>query len=315
MTASILPFARFAGVERFQSVAAEEAVLVAQTEAQRLVVVERYAPKIFGMRSELNRVDDVLADRADSYARLLHRCGGIGNVAWIPPFAPWIYWTAMLVMVILEIPVNAAAIDLLRLPVAESHMFATFVALANLVAAKFTARAVRQWDVDQAPARSLAIAAIANAALLAGLLALAWMRADAVAGVGSPLAFLALQLMFYTVALLASYFQTPPSAETEQDSAQLRRAEHQLRQTWKERARLARYHNIALARIQSKVRRLEHDCARRIAHCRSRCWAGSPDAEPLEPITQANFQPLELGEPVDHHPVCIDAVVAAHRLS
>lgn len=313
MTASILPFVRSFGVERHQSVTAEEAALVAQTEARRLAIVNRHARTLFGTRSELNRVDDILSDRAETYARSVARFGALGGVAWTPPFAPWLYWVAMLLMLVLEIPVNAAAIDLLRLPEVESVMLATFFAIANIVAAKYTGRALRQWSPDHAPVRTIAIAVIANISLLAGLFALARMRAEAVDGAGSPWAFLVLQLMFYAIALFAAYMQTSPIAEAEQDAAQLRRVERQLRRAWTQRARLARVHNVSLARIQLQVRRAEHECARRVAELRARRWPDVPGATPLEPITTANFQPLDLGEPVDHHPVSIDVLVPARR--
>lgn len=314
MTAAILPFARSHDIERYQSVAADEAVLVAHSESQRLAIVQRHAPALFGLRSELNRVDDALSDRADTYARLLARSGDICETRWAPPFAPWLYWVVMMAMLLLEIPVNAAAIDLLRLPEAESYMLAAFFALANMVAAKYTARTIRQWTPDAMPVRSVAVAAVANIALLFGLLALADMRAEAADGAGSPLTFLVLQLMFYTIALLAAFWQTAPCADTELDGRQLQRAERAFRLCWQQRSRLAIKHNVVLAQIQAQMRREEHACARRVAMLRARRWAEDAADPLLEPITQANFQPIDLGEPVDHHPVSIEDVVPVRRI-
>lgn len=315
MTASILPFGRSSDIERHQSVAAEEAALIAAAETRRLALVRRASPTLFGLRSELNRIDDVLCDRANTCSRLLARSGHIGEDRWSPPFAPWVFWLVMGFLLILEIPVNAAAIDLLRLPVAESYMLATFFALGNLIGAKYSGRAIRQWSADMMPVRTCAVAALANMALLGGLLALALLRSDAADGVGGPWAFLALQLMFYAIALLASFLQTPRSAEAEQDELRFRRAERAFRSCWAKRSHIARRHNVVLSQVQASVRRVEHDCARRISLLRARRWVADGDEQCSEPITQANFEPLDLGEPVDHHPVRIEMVVPPRKLA
>jgi hypothetical protein len=56
------------GESRWQPVAPEEAVLIASAQAHRLALVQRASPTLFGLRSDLIVMDDILSDRADTDA-------------------------------------------------------------------------------------------------------------------------------------------------------------------------------------------------------------------------------------------------------
>ncbi|WP_448585420.1 hypothetical protein [Thermaurantiacus sp.] len=222
------------------------------------------------------------------------------------------FWTSILVMLALEVPVNAAALDVLRLPALESVMLALFLALANLLAAKYSGRVLRQWVNLRHGRRDLILAGAVNLILLLALATMAHLRARASDQSEATLAFLAMQLLFYAVTLLASFLHTNPSAEAEQEQRLLARSARALGRALRRRARAVRRHNVALERLRAGIRKVERDCARRIFERRARLSRGPvpPPAWFREPITAANFEPIDLGQPVALHPDPLGASIA-----
>lgn len=317
MTADILTFTPDPETDRCQPMAPEEAAMVATAEGMRMRAVRRAAPRLFGLRSEINRLDAILRDRSEAHARLSAYASDAGRDGWAPPFPPLFYWVFISAMLVLEVPVNAAALDLLRLPALESVMLALFMALANLLAAKYSGRVLRQWNGLREQWRSLGLVAIVNVTLLLALGMTAHLRAEASGHPGSTLSFLALQLLFYAVALIASCLHTPPCAVAEQEHRLLQRAARSVERAWTARARVARRHNVALERLQAELRAIEQACARRVFERRARLARG-PGQVPAffrEPVTAANFQPLDLGRPVDLEPQPLGAVAPGTSLT
>lgn len=287
MTADILTVTPDAETDRCQPMAPEEAAMVATAEGMRMRAVRRAAPRPLGLRSEINRLDAILRDRSEAHARLSAHASDAGRDGRAPPFPPPFYRAFIGAVLVLEVPVNAAALDVLRLPALESVMLALFIAFANLLAAKYSGRVLRQWNGLLEQWRSLGLVAIVHLTLLLALGMTAHLWAEASGHPAFTLAFLALQLLFYALALIASYLHTPPCAVAEQEHRLLQRSARSVEHAWKARARLARGSRRVPAFFQ-------------------------------EPITAASFQPIHLGRPVDLDPqplgaVAPDTMLPTHR--
>ncbi|MFN3371033.1 MAG: hypothetical protein ACK4Z0_05850 [Sphingomonadaceae bacterium] len=309
MTADILTLASGATGERI-ALSPAEAELLARAETARFRAVERGAPMLASLKARIDRLDSAIADRAETVRRLRTYASSTGLDGWAPPIPGWIFWPVMLVMLLLEIPVNAAALDLLRLPVLESYMLAGFFAIASLLGAKSTARAIRQWRAEDHGRRDLIVAIAVNAVLLVGLALMARLRAEASGEGAATLAFLALQLLFYAVAFVLAWLNTCPDAEAEQEMKRLRHAERALGRAARARTRLVARHNAGLQRLEARLGTIEQDCARRIHRLRARAARGGIAVAQLQPIDPSTFQRLGLGQPIRPEPIVLNAASA-----
>lgn len=307
------PSAAIAGHQR---VSPWEAARLAEAQAQRMAEVGAAAPALFAVRSEINRLDDRIRELVEERTLAWRALRDTGARAFVPPFAPFVFWLLIGLMLLLEVPVNAAALDFLRLPQLESWMLALFFGLANLVAAKTTARALRQGARLRGQHAEWAIAAAMNLVLLIAVWHVAELRSSALDGAATASAFVALQLLFYVAALFLSFQQTDPSPAAEQATRHLQRVSRALDGAWRRRARLAGRHNVALERLRARLHAIEHECLRALALHRETSASEGGGAAPdwhAEPLSSALFEPLDFGEPLDEHPAPIGALLQCAR--
>ena len=186
------------------------------------------------------------------------------------------------------------------------------------LAAKTTARVVRQhlWAHGRWP--EVAFAVLANGLLVWLLFEVAELRALLSGGGASSMANTLLQLGLYVTVAFVSLLQIPPCPVAEQRLARIGRLERKLHGEgtglWPRRARLADRHNQALADAEARIREAEEDCAERIYQYRDANARARTDAAPpwfRNGIPASLFEPLDLGQPVDPPPASIDRVTGA----
>lgn len=280
-----------------------EAERLARAEAERMAVVRASGPRLLALRARLARCDEGLVDLLDQRARARRRLFDENLQPFSPPFAPWVFWTVMLLMLVFEVPLNKAALDMLRLPELEAWMLAFSFGLTNLFAAKATGRALRQACRGDG-IREWVLAGVVNTVLVGAIACVAVQRARD-SGAGDELwAFLALQLLFYGVALFLAFQQTNPDRQAEQAYRHLARLEAALARVDRERARVAAAHDEVLIAGGAAVAGIEQqalaDIARRRARLAAELGPDCPDwPTPLGPDL---FPPLDLGRPAGPAP-------------
>lgn len=280
-----------------------EAARLAEAEAARAAAVRARAGRLAALRNRLARLDEALADLLAQRARARRRILDEGLNPFAPPFAPSVFWAVVAVMLALEVPVNKAALDVLLLPELEAWMLALFLGLANLFAAKATARALRQARRADGVWPWL-LAGFVNALLVAAVAAVAVLRARASGAGDLPWAFLALQLLFYAVALFLAFQQTAPDPAAEQAHRHLARLDRALARADRRRARAAAAHDRALIAASTAVAAVEQAALAAIAARRARVAAElGPDAPDWSaPLGPDLFAPLVLGRPAPPSP-------------
>lgn len=299
-----------------QCVAPAEAARIAAAEVERMEAVEAASNGLFAIRSEINRLDARIRECLHEHDLLRRRLCETGARPHVPPFAPWLFWTLIGLMLVLEVPVNAAALDFLRLPALESYMLALFFGLANLLAAKTTARHLRQTPLRRSRTGEWLVVALANGVLLLAVWHVAELRSQSIEGSATASAFVALQLLFYLVAMALSLQQTDPVPAAEQAAGQLARARAELDRNWRRRARLAGRHNVALEQLRARLFAIEQSCLSAMAAARqaqAETCEGSAPEWMADPLSTALFVTIDLGEPLDEQPQTIGALVDAAR--
>lgn len=292
-----------------------EANLVAQAAQARLGIARAAATRLATLRASLNRLDDRIASTGAELARLRREAQDAGDRPWQPPIPPVLLWLAIALIFIGEMAIAKAAFDFLEQPELESWLMAGSFALLLLLAAKTTARVVRQhlWAHGRWP--ELIFAAVANAVILWLLLEVAGLRALLSEGGASSMANTLLQLGLYVAVGFVSLLQVPPCPQAEQRLARIARLDRRLHGAphglWPRRARLADRHNAALADAEARIREAEEDCAVRVYQYRDANARARSDAAPAwfrTPLPAGVFEPIDLGRPVDPHPLPIDRV-------
>lgn len=315
---SVITFAATPAVTGRLPVALYESNLIAQANQKRIAVAERAAPRLEALRTEINRLDHVLAEHAAELSQAWSQVRTDDARAHAPPLKSGHYNLLIGLLVVLEIPVNAAAFDFLRIGVAETYAAALALGLISAWAAKSTARIVRQNRWADRAWRDWSIAGLVNAALLIAFLAMAQLRSLQAEQDLAAFAFLALQLAFYAAALVCGFLQLDPSAHAEQLGRRIKARRATLDTTWKARAKLAATHNQILAAADLRIRSVVADAQERIAQYRDsnvlwRTRGPNAQARPSwfgRGVPAEAFVPVSMGVPVDEHPRTIGAVVA-----
>lgn len=314
-SAQIIPFAR-APDNAVQQVAPYEARLVARTQQWRVAVGERVGPRLHALRARLNEIDHDLTRRLRDLLGLEAEIEAGKLDRFMPPFGKVSYLSLVAAMLLLEMPVNKAALDFLRLPERDSYMVALFFALVNFVAAKCTARVFRQEPLGVRGWRAWAVAVLTNTALLSAIYMVGQLRRLEADNAGSSVTFLSLQLAFYMGTLFLSFLVIPPSLEAEQANRRRDAGKAELDGLWKQRERLARVHNQDLEKARLRLLDLEADAEERVAEYRDGNMRFRTEPAPSwfrQSVGTAVWRPLDLGHPVDEHPATIGELIARAR--
>lgn len=307
MKESVIPFRPSGGLR----VAPFELRLIAKTNENRVQIAERVKPRLHGLRGQLNEFDHELSVKEGEVLDYENDIEG----SEMPPFvSPFGWWPKALipVMLALELPVNKAALDFLRLPQFESYALATFFALVNFTAAKSTARVIRQEPFSGRSWRAWAIAGVANVALLYMIYKVAELRSLGIGLSGSSWTFFALQLAFYLATLFLSFLTIAPSAEAEQLDLRLIGARAARRRLWHKRVKVAKVYNREREAAWLKIAKEEESGLADVAEYRDCNLRARDDAGPSwfsSPIPPSVWRPINMGEPVDEQPAAIRAII------
>lgn len=307
MTDSVVPFRPSSGL----LVAPLELRLIAEINQSRVGIAEQAVPQLHGLRARLNEVQHELGIKAGEVIDIQHEIVGSEVPQFVSPFG---WWPKVLipVMLILELPVNKAALDFLRLPQFESYALAIFFALVNFAAAKSTARVIRQEPFSLSNVRPWAIAFITNLALLYMIFRVAELRSLEASLTTASWTFFALQLAFYLATLFLSYLTIAPSAEDEQLSLRLTKGRAALRSNWRKHAKVAKVYNRLRETTLLRIAKQEEAGLADVAEYRDHNLRARSDAGPSwfsSPIPRTVWRPIDIGEPVDEHPEAIRALI------
>lgn len=306
-------------VNGHQAVAPYEWNVIEGTNQRRLRVAEQAGAGLAQGRSEINRIDHALAQFSGELDRARTALRSEGEDEYQAPHGSRYYIAMLSLLALLEIPVNASALDFLRLLAWESYMLAGFLSITNLIIARGSARILRQSAKNSW--RDWTMFGVTNLALFLALYGVGQLRGDLissqtgqVSGIGIGMTFFLLQVIFYLGAGLLSYFQTPPVVVVEQLAKRISNLRTKLNERWRIRAEMAARYNVILHRAQKSMETMEHDCFQRIAQYRDGNMFGRTTATPkfmTIPITTAVFVPIVLGEFVDEHPASVGMVLEA----
>lgn len=311
-TAEIIPFGNAAAAPPLQRVAPYEAKLIARTEQWRVAVAGRAGPMLHALRSQLNQIDHDLQRRLSDLLRIETQIEAGQLHRFMPPFSRRAYTVLISAMLLLELPVNKAALDFLRLPKLESYALALFFALVNFVAAKCSARVFRQEPFDRPGWRSWAIAAATNLALLVTIFLVGQLRSLESHQASSAMTFFSLQLAFYVATLFLSFQVIAPSREAEQLNRRRDALRTEVNGLWNRRAHIAKTHNEKLEKARLRLIDLEADAQERVAEYRDGNRRARTDAAPSwfrHSIGSNVWRSLDLGHPVDEHPAAMGELI------
>jgi hypothetical protein len=296
------------------TVAPMEASFVAQAEQRRLSLAEPVAEQLAGLRSRVNKLDNAIESEARELNAAHERVNAHDQRRYEPEFATRTYWLSMLLLVAIEIPLNAAALDFARLAVWETFVVAAGFGLLNFFGAKAVARVVRQKGWSDRAWRDWSIAACVVIALGFALVQFAQLRQlDPVLG-GSARAFLALQVTFFVTVAAVTYFHIDSDAEREQLHRRIASGKRRLNADWQQRAGLAKQYNARRARIELALDAIIHDTHDRIAQYRCGNLLRRPDAGPVwmsRAIPHGVFRAIELPPLIDEEPKAIREIISS----
>lgn len=294
-------------------VAPMEASFVAQAEQRRLKLAEPVAEQLAGLSSRVNELDFALEGEARELNAAWHQVNARDRRKYETEFSTRTYWLSMLLVVAIEIPLNAAALDFARLAAWETFVVAAGFGLLNFFGAKAVARVIRQNSWNDRAWRDWAIAACVVTTLGFALVQFAGLRQlDPLLG-GSASAFLALQVTFFVTVAAVTYFHVDPDAEREQLHRRIAAGGRRLEKGHRQRAILARHYNARRAKVDLALDAIIHDTLDRIAQYRCGNLLRRSDAGPawmMQAVPRGVFRRIELPPLIDEAPKAIREVLA-----
>lgn len=299
-------------VTGYHMVAPYEANLVAQANQKRLKAARPVKSVLSEQRSAINRLDHNIRHESCELGAAWEKVRQMYSRPYQPEFTSRTYWSVMLLLAAIEIPLNAAALDFARLAVLETFVVAAGFGLLNFFGAKSFGRVLRQKSIASSAWRDCLVAASIGASLLFALTQFAELRRlDPRVG-GSADAFLALQVTFFVVIVAVSYFHVDPDSAREQIHRTIARASARMDSLWKMRVDLAAQYNSRLAECELALEEVMQDLHERIAQYRDGNFLARTDDAPkfmLSAIPASVFPPIILGVPIDPHPRIITEIV------
>ena len=290
-----------------------EVNLVAQAEQRRIAIAEPTVGLLDGLRSGVNQFDGEIEGEARELNAAWERVNTHDRRKYEPEFSTRTYWLSMLLLVAIEIPLNAAALDFARLAVWETYVVAAGFGLLNFFGAKAVARVLRQKSWSDRAWRDWTIAVCVVVALAFALIQFAALRhLDPVLG-SSALAFLALQVTFFVTVAAVSHFHIDPDADREQLHRRIAGGTRRFRAAWKQRASLAKQYNARRSRTELTLEAIIHDCHERVAQYRDgNLLARSGEAPGFmnHALPNGVFRRIELPPLIDEEPRAIREIIS-----
>lgn len=312
---SLVALASRAAASGFQIVGPREARYIKRAEQRRARIMKAAKVKMARLRAEVVRLDRAIS-RASADLEACHaQARDEDRRPYQAPFSRNFYALVVAILVALETPLTKSALDHLRSSEQESWAIALFLASMNFLAAKMTARCLRQNGWADRAWRDWGIAAALNVVLVGALWQLGALRslasAEQASGpiVDAGLALFTFQATAYLAVLLLSFYQTDPDRRSEQlarRTAEYARSLHALR---RERRPFADAHNAIYEAAVYDLEEEEDDCIERCleyrdGNMRHRAPGDAPPDYFRRSIARNVFRPIthELGVMIDVHP-------------
>lgn len=307
----------------YQAVAPQEWNEIANTNQKRLRLAEQTGASLAQAYSEINRIDHAISHSSGELERARTTLRNAGENVHQAPHKSQYYVAVLILLALLEIPVNASALDFLNMQEWESYMLAGFLGIISLIASRGSARILRQ--SASSAWRDWTIFGVTNLALFLALYGIGQLRGglvesttEQIPGLGIGTICFLLQLLLYLAACFFSYLQTPPDFENEQVYKRIKNLRKTLNQQWLIRAKIAAGYNQQLHKVQKLMHALEEECFMRIAQYRDGNMYVRDTSKPAPkfmtvPLTRAIFVPVALGRFVDEHPKSIGEVLVADQ--
>ena len=304
-----------ASISGHQPVAPYEAGVILRAEQKRIAVAKPALTAVAGMRAMLNKLDFSLSHYTSELHVAWRKIREFEHQEFVPEFGNAIYWLAITLILVLEIPLNKSGLDMLGMTDTHGYLVAAFISVVGFAAAKGTARVLRQRPWVKGIRVDWIAAIGVNAVVLLMLWQIAVLRSADTSQTGSAMAYLFLQLAGYLAAAWLTYFQIDPIAERELLNRQAKNFQARVHGNWRERAALAKRHNELLASTRQALDDIASDACERIYiyrdhNIRARNGGDTPSYFNVA-VPRHAFPPIALGALVDEHPETIGVVAGA----
>lgn len=204
-----------ASISGHQPVAPYEAGVILRAEQKRIAVAKPALTAVAGMRAMLNKLDFSLSHYTSELHVAWRKIREFEHQEFVPEFGNAIYWLAITLILVLEIPLNKSGLDMLGMTDTHGYLVATFISVVGFATAKGSARVLRQRPWVKGIRVDWIAAIGVNAVVLLMLWQIAVLRSSDTSQTGSAMAYLFLQLAGYLAAAWLTYFQIDPIAERE----------------------------------------------------------------------------------------------------
>lgn len=299
-----------------------EAGQVEDTNEKRLSIARKASEILAGLRSKINKLDFKLSD----YAKELERCksklkNNHNEEYYYPSLNPTFYRYMLIILVLLEIPVNAACLDFLRLAELESYMVAILFGLLNVLIAKTTARVIRQTSFNKKELRTWLLTLIVNVVIVSLIFDLGELRGQLAEASNRDIdssanLFIFLQMLFYVTGVFVAYFQLVNDFNNEKIVTRLNKLSSSLDEVWGNRVKLAEKYNKTLSNSIFEIKEQETKCVSGLMEYRNLnlMQRSTPGPEYWRNhIDHKVFIPIDLGHQIDAIPNEIQDLIAEEK--
>jgi hypothetical protein len=304
-----------ASISGHQPVAPYEAGVILRAEQKRIAVAKPALTAVASMRSVVNKLDYSLSHYTSELAAAWHKIREFEHQEFVPEFGSVVYWAAIILILVLEIPLNKSGLDTLGMTDFQAYFAAAFIAVVAFASAKGTARVLRQRPWIKGIRVDWIAAIVVNLVFLLMLWQIAVLRSSDSSQTGSAMAYLSLQLAGYLAAAWLTYFQIDPIGERELLNRQANGLETRVHETWQERTALAKRHNELLTSTRQALDDIASDACERVCiyrdhNIRARNGGDTPSYFRVA-VPRHAFPPIALGALVDEHPETIGVISGA----
>jgi len=296
----------------FQPVGPYEARQLARAEQRRIRAAKARMAMLKGLHATVNRLDHSIRHHESELATTRDKIRDGDAREHRSEFNGRVYWALIAALLLLEVPLNMAALDFLRRPQIESLGMALFIGAVTALAAKFTGRVLRQKAWSDRAFRDWGLAVVFNLAFALAIWKVAELRGQLAGNASAGVTVLALQFVGYAAMVGFTFAHVDPDGTREQLTRLEAVQQQRLDSLWRERGRIADAYNKALADAQLSLAEIEHDAVERLMEYRDHNMHRRTETAPdyfRRPVTRALFHPIDFGAPLDAHPREIGEVI------
>jgi hypothetical protein len=297
-----------------QIVAPQEANLIAQAAQKRDRVAGVVRARMAPLDGALNALDHDLARLLRDFAAARAQRAALGPEEFRAALPTWLYWALVAILLYFEVALNKAALDHLGVDEVIAWESSIFISAVSFVAAKSTARVLRQRTWRSGGWPDILLAGATNAVFLASLAFVGLLRAADAGGQGDAAFYWLMLTGGYLAIMLASFLQIDPNGARARLDLAVARLTRAKQAKWVRRSREAARRDSLLARGERLLSEIEGDLSERSAQYRDGNLRGRASAPPSyfrQAISLAALAEIDLGRPVDAHPATAPATELA----